>query len=157
MHADLITVFSGSMLFVWLHVLWFGGWILVNIGVLPVRPFDPFPFGLLTMIVSLEAIFLSTFVLISQNRQALQADRRQKITMQVDILAEQEVTKLLRMVREIHDHLGIPGAVDPEVQHMARATHIDRLAEALDEAEQREQEIDPRGAAGPRSAVDTEA
>jgi uncharacterized membrane protein len=63
--ADAITAFSGSMRFVALHVVWFGAWILINLFVIP---FDPFPFGLLTMVVSLEAIFLSTFVLISQNR-----------------------------------------------------------------------------------------
>ena len=63
--ADEITAFAGSMRFVVLHVIWFGAWVLLNLTVLP---FDPFPFGLLTMLVSLEAIFLSTFVLISQNR-----------------------------------------------------------------------------------------
>jgi uncharacterized membrane protein len=68
--ADLITRWSGSMAFVYLHIAWFGIWILANTGLLGTKSFDPFPFGLLTMIVSLEAIFLSTFVLVSQNRQA---------------------------------------------------------------------------------------
>jgi uncharacterized membrane protein len=66
--ADKVTSFSGHMLFVYVHIAWFGAWIVLNTGNLGVQPFDPFPYGLLTMIVSLEAIFLSTFVLISQNR-----------------------------------------------------------------------------------------
>jgi uncharacterized membrane protein len=71
--ADTITEFSGSMGFVYLHIILFSSWILINGGFLQpfIHPFDPFPYGLLTMIVSLEAIFLSTFILISQNRQAL--------------------------------------------------------------------------------------
>src|ERR671926_124730 len=71
--ADIITNFSGSMAFVYFHAVWFGLWVLLNVGLIHVpyvSEFDPFPFGLLTMIVSLEAIFLSTFVLISQNRLA---------------------------------------------------------------------------------------
>jgi uncharacterized membrane protein len=73
--AGAITSFSGSMLFVYLHILWFGAWLLVNTGHVGILQFDPFPYGLLTMIVSLEAIFLSTFVLISQNRFSDEADR----------------------------------------------------------------------------------
>ena len=71
--AQKVTDFAGSMTFVYLHLIWFGGWILINHGALaPFIPsFDPFPYGLLTMLVSLEAIFLSTFILVAQNRQAL--------------------------------------------------------------------------------------
>ena len=72
--ASTITAFSGSMLYVGLHVVWFGIWVAWNTGALHLHPFDRFPFNLLTMLVSLEAIFLSSFVLISQNKQALQAD-----------------------------------------------------------------------------------
>jgi uncharacterized membrane protein len=134
--ADLITAFSGSMLYVYLHVIWFAAWIVLNLGWFGGGPFDPFPFGLLTMIVSLEAIFLSTFVLISQNRQALHADRRQKVNMEVDIIAEQEITKLMQMVSEIRDALSIKHVEDPEVQAMERPTHLEQLAEAIDAAEQ---------------------
>ncbi|HEX9442442.1 MAG TPA: DUF1003 domain-containing protein, partial [Roseiflexaceae bacterium] len=74
--SDAITAFSGSLSFVYLHALWFGLWVLLNTGWFGIRPFDPFPYSLLTMIVSLEAIFLSTFVLISQNRSGEAADRR---------------------------------------------------------------------------------
>ena len=151
--ADQITAFSGSMLFFYLNALWFAIWIPLNIGWFGVEPFDPFPFGLLTMIVSLEAIFLATFVLISQNRQSLQADRRQKVNMQVDMLAEQEVTKLIHMVAEIHEHLGIGHPNDGELQRMGRRTHIEKLADAIDEAEKVQ---DPKAAEGPTSAVNTQ-
>src|SRR5438128_904198 len=77
--ATLLTRFSGSMLFVWLHTAWFLIWILLNAPPFELHRFDPFPFGLLTMVVSLEAIFLSTFVLIAENRQALRADRRARV------------------------------------------------------------------------------
>src|SRR6476469_4527316 len=73
--ADAITAFSGSMSFLYLHALWFALWVLINTCWFGIRPFDPFPYSLLTMIVSLEAIFLSTFVLISQNRSGAEADR----------------------------------------------------------------------------------
>ncbi len=152
--ADVITAFSGSMLFVALHALWFGVWIAVNLGLTPLPRFDPFPFGLLTMVVSLEAIFLSTFVLLSQNRQALQADRRAKINMQVDILAEQESTKIMTMLAELQEHLGMNPSRDPELAALSRPTRISRLADAIDEAERA---MDPEGAKGPDSAVDTEA
>src|SRR4051794_33138109 len=80
--ADWITAFSGSMAFLYLHVAWFAVWMAINLGWLRVKPFDPFPFGLLTMIVSLEAIFLSTFVLISQNRMQAVADKRADLDLQ---------------------------------------------------------------------------
>ena len=152
--ANWTTAFSGSMLFVGLHVVWFALWVLINLGWLGIEPFDPFPFGLLTMVVSLEAIFLSTFVLISQNRQALQADRRAKVDLQVNLIAEQEVTKVMQMVAEIHDHLGIRHARDPELYEMQQPTRVTRLMDAIDAAEQ---QLDPEGAKGPDSAVDTEA
>jgi uncharacterized membrane protein len=84
--ADAITRFSGSMRFVYLHVAWFGIWIVLNV-VLP-KPFDAFPFGLLTLIVSLEAIFLSTFVMISQNRDAQRADIRAQLDFETNVLGE---------------------------------------------------------------------
>jgi len=87
--ADAMTAFSGSMPFIYLHIIWFGAWLLCNEGVFGKSLiFDPFPFGLLTLIVSLEAIFLSTFVLISQNRQQERADRRSQADYENDIRAE---------------------------------------------------------------------
>jgi len=83
--ADQITMFSGSMLFVYLHVAWFTVWIVLNVTIMR---FDPFPFGLLTLIVSLEAIFLSTFVLLSQNREAARQDLRSEIDFETNVLSE---------------------------------------------------------------------
>jgi uncharacterized membrane protein len=84
--ADATTQFSGSMAFVYLHIVWFAFWIIVN--TVSTRQFDPFPFGLLTLVVSLEAIFLSTFVLISQNRQGTRADIRARIDFQTNVQSE---------------------------------------------------------------------
>ncbi|WP_207709934.1 DUF1003 domain-containing protein [Actinomadura macrotermitis] len=84
--ADRITAFSGSIPFIYLHVVWFTGWIAYNTAVTPA--FDPFPFGLLTLIVSLEAIFLSTFVMLSQNREALRSEIRSQIDFETNVLSE---------------------------------------------------------------------
>ena len=87
--ADQITNVAGSMRFVYIHLIWFGVWIAVNVGLTPVKhEFDKFPFGLLTMIVSLEAIFLSTFVMISQNRQAKRSDLRSQLDFENNIRGE---------------------------------------------------------------------
>ena len=103
--ADGINNFTGSMIFVYVHILWFVAWVLLNVGVFEIPPlsgFDPFPFSFLTMIVSLEAIFLSTFVLISQHRLACASERRAELDLQVNLLAEQKATKALEML----DHIG---------------------------------------------------
>lgn len=135
--ASKITALSGSMLYVWLHVAWFTIWIIANISLLVFKPFDPYPFGLLTMIVSLEAIFLSTFVLITQNRQAIAADRRSKVDLQVNMIAEREVTKLIEMVKHLHEHLGIDMPDhDQELTEMEKPTHVTKIADAIDQAEQ---------------------
>jgi uncharacterized membrane protein len=118
--ADAFTVFSGSMLFVYLHGLWFGLWILVNLHLTPFKPFDPFPFGLLTMIVSLEAIFLSTFVLISQNRMQSVADKRSDLDLQINLLAEHEITRMITLLDAIADHLGLDAGKDPEVDELKK-------------------------------------
>ena len=87
--ADQVTSFAGSLKFVYLHSVWFGIWILVNVGILGASlKFDKFPFGLLTMIVSLEAIFLSTFVMVSQNRQAARADIRSELDFETNLRSE---------------------------------------------------------------------
>lgn len=131
--ADRVSRLSGSMLYVWLHVAWFTGWVLLNAGLVGgTLAFDPFPFSFLTMVVSLEAIFLSTFVLISQNRQAALADRRAHVDLQVNLAAEQEVTKLLRLVRDIHEHLGIEAEDDGELAEMAAETDVSSIAKAVE-------------------------
>jgi uncharacterized membrane protein len=114
--ADTITSFSGRMVFVYVHILWFGIWILLNTGWFGVRVFDPFPYGLLTMIVSLEAIFLSTFVLISQNRMGEETERRADLDLHIGLLTEHELTRVLQMLDIIQDKLGI---VDHESSDLA--------------------------------------
>ncbi len=105
--ADAITSFSGRMIFVYVHIAWFGVWILLNTGWFGLRAFDPFPYGLLTMIVSLEAIFLSTFVLISQNRIGEETERRADLDLHIGLLTEHELTRVLQMLDVIQDKLGI--------------------------------------------------
>jgi uncharacterized membrane protein len=116
--ADAITSVSGRMLFVYLHILWFGGWIVVNAGWRQFPAFDPFPYGLLTMIVSLEAIFLSTFVLISQNRLSDEAERRADLHLHIGLLTEHEVTRVLQMLDAIQDKLGIVNDTHSELAQL---------------------------------------
>src|SRR5512142_1634943 len=105
--ADAITSFSGRMAFAYVHVVWFAAWILLNTGRFGIPAFDPFPYGLLTMIVSLEAIFLSTFVLISQNRQAAETERRADLDLHIGLLTEHELTRVLRMLDAVQAKLNI--------------------------------------------------
>ncbi len=133
--ANAITDFSGSMLYVVLHVIIFAGWIIWNSGIIGYEPFDPFPFNLLTMCVSLEAIFLASFVLISQNRQAMQADKRAKLDLQVNMLAEEENIKLIQMVSDIQRHLGIQQNEGAEMQRMKESINVNALADSLEMAE----------------------
>ncbi len=106
--ADWLAWFSGSMLFLLLHAAWFGTWIALNVGLLNVpglSGFDPFPFGLLTMVVSLEAIFLACFVLISQNRQAQKDKVRGDIEYEVNVKAELEVAHLHEKADHLHEEM----------------------------------------------------
>ena len=116
-----------------LHIVWFTLWIVANLRVLPIRPFDPYPFGLLTTIVSLEAIFLTLFVLASQNRMTIEADRRANLDLQVDMLAEQEMTLVLHMLREVCDHLGLRETTQSrKFIELAQRTDIGQLADRVE-------------------------
>jgi len=135
--ADWITAFSGSMLFLYAHAVWFLVWIAINLGWVPgVRAFDPFPFGLLTMIVSLEAIFLSTFVLISQNRMGVLSDQRADLDLQINLLAEYEITRILRLVDAMAQKMGIDGTPDPELEELKLMTAPDLLTHEIHTKEQ---------------------
>ena len=105
--ADAITSFSGRMIFAYIHVIWFGIWILLNTGRFGLHAFDPFPYGLLTMIVSLEAIFLSTFVLVSQNRLGAESEHRADLDLHIGLLTEHELTRVLQMLDAIQDKIGV--------------------------------------------------
>lgn len=138
--ADSISDFSGSMLFVYLHIIWFGVWILLNVGLIhhkPLTDFDPFPFGLLTLVVSLEAIFLSTFVLISQNRLAYLSEKRAELDLQVNLLAEQKTTKVLEMLDQIIQQLNrmdndFHVRRDPEVEALKKSPSPGDLLRVID-------------------------
>ena len=127
--ADGITYLSGRMSFVYFHVIWFAAWIAINTGYLGLSIFDPYPYGLLTMIVSLEAIFLSTFVLISQNRLSEEADRRADLDLHIGLLNEAEMTFALKILRTIQVKLDIP-TEDPAIDDLLMTTNPeDVLAE----------------------------
>jgi uncharacterized membrane protein len=135
--ANRITRFTGSMGFVYLHLAAFGVWILVNLSVVPgVRPFDP-SFVILAMAASVEAIFLSTFVLISQNRMAGAEAKRAELDLQISLLAEHEVTKLVALVAAIADRMGIKTDVDPEIEELKQDVAPDLV---LDEIEEKQTE-----------------
>ena len=102
-----ITSFSGSMVFLYLHIAWFSVWIFLNTGRFGIPAFDPFPFGLLAVIVSLEAIFLSTFVLISQNLLSKEAERLTDLGLHTALLTEHELTRVLQMLHAIQEKIGI--------------------------------------------------
>ncbi len=116
--ADVITSASGRMGFVYLHMLWFGGWIVINAGWRQLPAFDPFPYGLLTMIVSLEAILLATFVLLSQNRLSEETERRADLALHIGLLTEHEVTRVLQMLEAIHETLGIVNHSNSELAQL---------------------------------------
>ncbi|WP_300973865.1 DUF1003 domain-containing protein [Sphingomonas sp. LHG3406-1] len=133
--ARAITRFAGSMVFVWLHVTLVVGWIAINLGWTPLRPFDP-TFVILATFASVEAIFISTFILIAQNRAAEVADRRASLDLQISLLSEHEVTQLIRLVTRIADHLGIEEASDPELAELQRTVAPEAVLERIEEAEE---------------------
>lgn len=116
--ADDLTEICGSTSFFIFHIFLFASWISVNSGLIAGLPvFDPFPFGLLTMVVSLEAIFLAIFVLVSQNRQSYIGTIREEVHLRVNLIAEEEITKILQVLADIRKEMGIKGT-DPELDKM---------------------------------------
>jgi uncharacterized membrane protein len=132
--AATITRFSGSMRFVYLHVAVYGLWIVANLGWVPgVRPWDP-TFVVLAMIASVEAIFLSTFILITQNRMAAAADRRAELDVQISLLAEAEITKLVELVSGIAARMDVPGAEHEEIEEMKGQVAPEAVLDAIEES-----------------------
>ena len=141
--AAAISAFAGSMRFVVLHVIIYGTWILAQFGVIPFIPvFDP-SFVALAMVASVEAIFLSTFVLITQNRMAAAADRRADLDLHVNLLAEHELTKLAGVVERIAGRLGIDVA-DPQFREIGKDIEPTQVLDALDEQKRGEAGQAPR-------------
>jgi uncharacterized membrane protein len=117
-----------------LHLVWFGSWVLANTGTIPgIEPFDRFPFPLLTTMVSLEAIFLSLFVLASQNRLTTQADKRAQLDLQIDLLAEREMTAVVVMVADLARHLKAPVSLTAEqIRDLGQKTDVRSLVGELE-------------------------
>ncbi|MEN9328377.1 MAG: hypothetical protein RI947_1185 [Candidatus Parcubacteria bacterium] len=131
--ADTVTSIIGSIWFLNLNILWFFAWLMVNLEFLPFfPPFDPFPFGLLTTAVSLEAIVLSIFVLISQNRAAKIDDLREEIDLQIDIITEQEITKLMQLQVLLLKKNGIDVSDDKELQEMLKPLSTNKVQNVLE-------------------------
>ncbi len=133
--SDLIANFVGSMPFVLLHLVWFAVWVFINTGVIgTTAKFDPYPFALLCMLVSLEGVLLSTFVLIKQNRMSQRADQRAHLDLQVNLLSEKEITKLLQMQRLICVKLEIEETRDDaELAELSSVTAVGNIAHELRE------------------------
>jgi uncharacterized membrane protein len=131
--ADVIANFCGSMPFVWAHLIWFAVWIIVD-TVPGIKHFDPFPFNFLTLIVSLEAIFLSTFILISQNHETRLSEKRNQLDLQVNLLTEQENTKMLTLLGRIAEKVGVKIDDDPSLQVLEQATRPEQLVNQIEQA-----------------------
>ena len=133
--ADDLTAIFGSSTFLLLNAIFFGVWIVLNTDILPphlisIEHFDPFPFGLLTMIVSLEAIFLSIFVLVSQNRSSYVGSVRDELHLQVNLIAEEEITKILEVLSEIRKKIGIVEE-DKELEQMLKRIDTNYIEKSL--------------------------
>ena len=133
--ASAITRFTGSMVFVYVHALLYGLWIVANLGWVPgVTPWDP-TFVILAMVASVEAIFLSTFILITQNRMAAAAHRRAELDLQVSLLAEAEITKLVELVSMIAERMDVSTAEQHEIEEMKQRVAPEAVLDAIEETE----------------------
>src|SRR4051794_39250169 len=139
--ADAITRFTGSMVFVYIHLFLFGAWIIANLPGVPLPKFDP-TFVVLAMFASVEAIFLSTFVLISQNRMAEQADKRADLDLQISLLAEHEVTRLVSLVKQIAERMEIEASRNPELQELEQDVIPEKVLDAIEQNQRSPTEFD---------------
>jgi uncharacterized membrane protein len=132
--AAAISGFAGSMMFVYIHLVFFCGWIALNLGILSfIKPWDP-SLVILAMFASVEAIFLSTFVLINQNRMAAEDDARADLDLQVSLLNEHETTKLIKLVEEIAKRLNISTETDDELKELKRDVAPEAVLDKIEEA-----------------------
>lgn len=133
--SEAVTKFIGSIGFLLINVGFVVGWIAINRHLIPdLMVFDPFPFGILAIIISSESLVLTIFVLISQNRMTRQAERRSHLDLQVGMLAEQEMTTMLQMLQKVCQHLGVNvESAREEVEQFSNATDVQKLATELDE------------------------
>ena len=129
--ADAITHFTGSMRFVYIHALLYGAWIIINLPGVPLPKFDP-NFIILAMVASVEAIFLTTFVLMTQNRMSEQAEKRAELDLQISLLAEYEVTRLITLVKAIAEKLDIEASKDPELPELQQNVAPERVLDVME-------------------------
>ena len=129
--ADTVTRFTGSMSFVYIHLAVFGAWIVVNLPGVPLPKFDP-TYVILAMFASVEAIFLSTFVLITQNRMAREADKRADLDLQISLLSEHEVTRLITLVKAIADKLEVEASKNPELPELQKDVAPETVLEVME-------------------------
>jgi uncharacterized membrane protein len=133
--SDVITKLVGNVGFLAAHLILIFGWALLNLRVIPgVRPFDPFPFGVLALVVSSESVFLTIFVLISQGRMARQSERRSHLDLQVGMLSEQELTTILQMLQKLCNHMGVNvDSSKQAVKSFSETTDVHKLASELED------------------------
>ena len=133
--SDALTKAIGSIPSIAFHAIWFTCWILINSGLIPwLQAFDPFPFGVLTLIVSTEGVLLAIIILISQNRMIRQADRRAHLDLQISLLAEQEITMVLHTLQRVARQLGLPeDPRDAEATKLIQQTDVYAMTRKLDE------------------------
>jgi uncharacterized membrane protein len=140
--SDRVSEFASSTSFLLMHVIWFAGWILLN--TLTSKPIDPYPFTFLTFLVSLEAIFLTSFVLISQNHLEAQAHRRAALDLQINLLAERELTSVLRTVAAIAAQMGISdSAAEEELRELSAETDLKAVSKAVSKTVEDERSSKP--------------
>ncbi len=135
--AAAISKFAGSMVFVYIHLVLFGSWILINVGLIPFIPaWDP-SLVVLAMVASVEAIFLSTFVLINQNRMAAEDSSRSDLDLQISLLNEHETTRLITLVDAIAQHLGVQALAKHELRELERDVAPVEVLERIEEEERK--------------------
>ena len=129
--ADAITRFTGSMRFIYIHAVIYGAWIISNLPGVPLPKFDP-SFVILAMAASVEAIFLTTFVLMTQNRMSEEAEKRAELDLQISLLAEYEVTRLITLVKAIGEKLDIEASKDPELPELQQNVAPERVLDVME-------------------------
>jgi uncharacterized membrane protein len=133
--SDVVTKLVGNLGFLLAHSILISSWSLINLHIIPgVKAFDPFPFGVLALVVSSESVFLTIFVLISQSRMARQSERRSHLDLQVGMLSEQELTTILQMLQKLCQHVGVNvDSSRQEVQSFSETTDVHKLARELED------------------------
>jgi uncharacterized membrane protein len=146
--ADAISAFAGSMRFVYLHVAVYGIWIVANLPGVPLPKFDP-TYVVLAMVASVEALFISTFVMISQNRMARIADQRADLDLQISLLAEHEITRLVTLVTDMANRMAVPAARDPELRELAKDVAPEHVLDRMQATERKLEDGEGAKGGGP--------